>query len=191
MKAVRYTSRVENSKCVGCKKCEIVCPPGAITVVEKKAQVIEDKCLACTKCWHLCPEKAIDMIPRTEELYVGVEVAEADSQAIEELCQKAHFFPEQFVCACTLTQAQEVAAAVLNGARTPESITLMTGIRSGCSIYCMAPMLRMLKAHGVELNEPENHRWYDASLSIWDISENIQKKYPQYFLGEDKKELPG
>ena len=121
------------------------------------------------------------------EIYDGV----ATPIDIEELCKKAHCFPEQFVCACTLTLAKEVAAAIIKGADTPEKITAMTGVRSGCSIYCMAPILRMLKAHGVEIEAPPDNRWYNLSLSLWDVSDNVANKYPGYYLQEDKKEFHG
>lgn len=189
MKVVNYMSQIDESKCTGCRRCETVCPPAAITVIDNIAKVDQDQCLACTKCWHLCPEYAVTLLPRQEEMLVGVDFEEVDQQAIEDLCRKAHVFPEQFVCACTLTLAKEVAAAIIKGAKTPEQITAMTGVRSGCAIYCTGPMLRMLKAHGVALDPPANHRWYDLSLSLWDVSEEIAKKYPGYFLEEDKKEF--
>ena len=191
MRVVNYTATIDESICTGCKRCETVCPPAAIEVVDNVAHVDEEKCLACTKCWHLCPEHAVTMIPRIDELYVGVDFDEVDPSAIEALCKKAHFFPEQFVCACTLTLAKEVAAAVILGAKTPEEVTAMTGARSGCAIYCMGPILRMLKAHGVEIQEPGNHRWYDLSLSLWDVSDEVAEKYPGYFLQEDKKGFNG
>ena len=191
MKIVNYISKIDENKCTRCKRCEIVCPPDAITITDKIARVDEEKCLACTKCWHLCPEYAVTMIPRPDELMVGVDVDEVDENAIEELCQKAHFFPEQFICACTLTLAKEVAAAIIKGAKTPEQVTAMTGARSGCAIYCMSPILRMLKTHGINLQPLADHRWYDLSLSLWDVPEDIDEKYPGYYLREDQKELYG
>jgi Fe-S-cluster-containing hydrogenase component 2 len=191
MRVVNYMAVIDESACTGCKRCETVCPPAAIKMVDKLAVVDEEKCLACTKCWHLCPEDAVTMSERSEERIVGVDFDEVDSDAIEELCKKAHFFPEQFVCACTLTLAKEVAAAVILGAKTPEDVIAMTGVRSGCAIYCNAGILRMLKAHGVEIREPGNDRWYDLSLSLWDLPEEVADKYPGYYLKEDKKESHG
>ncbi len=191
MRVVNYMAQIDESRCTGCSRCEIVCPSAAIMVIDNIAKVDESRCLACTKCWHLCPAYAVTMVPRPEELFVGVDFEEVDQDAIEKLCKKAHLFPEQFVCACTLTLAREVAAAIIKGAKTPEEITAMTGARSGCAIYCMAPILRMLKAHGVDIKPPSNHRWYDVSLSLWDVPEKIAEKYPEYYLNEDKKEFYG
>jgi Fe-S-cluster-containing hydrogenase component 2 len=191
MRVVNYMAVIDESSCTGCKRCETVCPPAAIKVVEKIARVDEKKCLACTKCWHLCPEHSITMAERPDELIIGIDFDEVDSEAIEELCKKAHFFPEQFVCACTLTLAKEVAAAIILGAKSPEDVTAMTGVRSGCAIYCMGPILRLLKAHGVEIQEPGDHRWYDLSLSLWDVSDEVAEKYPGYYLKEDKNGFNG
>lgn len=191
MRVVNYMATIDESKCTGCKRCETVCPPAAIEVVDKVAYVDEATCLACTKCWHLCPEHAVTIAERPEELIVGVDFDEVDLADIEALCEKAHVFPEQFVCACTLTLAKEVAAAIIKGAKTPEEVTSMTGVRSGCAIYCTAGILRMLKAYGVEIQEPGNHRWHDLSVSLWDVSDEVAEKYPGYYLKEDKKEFHG
>jgi Fe-S-cluster-containing hydrogenase component 2 len=190
LKEVKYLSQIDETRCIGCRRCELVCPPAAITVIENIARVDKEKCLACTKCWHLCPEDAISIVPRAEELFVCVDFEEVDQTTIEDLCRKAHVFPEQFVCACTLTLAKEVAAAILKGAKTPEEVTSMTGVRAGCSIYCMAPIIRMLKAHGITIQPPSDHRWYDLFLSLWDVPDEVADKYPGYYLKEDKKEFP-
>ena len=189
MKLVNFLSQIDEIRCTGCRKCETICPSAAISMAENKAQVDEKRCVACTKCWNICPEEAVMMVPRKEEMMVGVEPEEVNQEEIESLCRKAHLYPDQFICACTLTPAKEVAAAIIKGATSPEEITAMTGVRSGCAMYCMAPVLRLFKAHGVSLNPPDNHRWYNVSLSLWDIPEEIIQKYPNYYLREDKKEL--
>jgi len=191
MKVVNYISRINETKCTGCGRCERVCPPAAITVIERLATVDSDKCLACNKCWHMCPEDAVSIVARDEELIVGTDFEEADAEAIDALCRKAHFFPEQFVCACTLTLAKELAAAIIQGAKTPEDVTAMTGVRSGCAIYCMGPVLRMLRAHGIKIEPPGGHRWYDLSLSLWDVPADVSEKHPEYYLKDDQTEFNG
>ncbi len=191
MKMVNYVSQVKTEACTGCKKCETICPPAAIKMKSKKAQVDESACLACNKCWHICPEDAITIAPRAQPIMATTDPNSVDQEAIETLCKKARLFPEQIICACSLTAAKEVAAAVLNGAKTPEQVTSATGVRAGCSIYCIAPVFKILKAHNVKISQPKDHRWYFLPLSLWDVPEEIEKKYPEYFLTDDKNELCG
>jgi hypothetical protein len=39
----------------------------------------------------------------------------------------------------------------------------------------------------VEITPPKNHRWYNITPSIWDTASELAKKYPGYYLEEDKK----
>ena len=187
MKVVSFLSHVDESKCIGCGKCENICPSGAITVAEKIAHVDDENCVACNKCRDICPEDAVTMMRRPEPMLFGKEPDEVDEQAIEDLCRKAHMVPDQFICACTMTLACEAASAILKGARTPEDLTRMTGVRSGCGIYCMGPIQRLLKAHGIILIPPKGHRWYELPLSVWDVPEDVEEKYPDYYIHEDKE----
>jgi len=121
-------------------------------------------------------------------MLLGVEVSEVDQTKLMELCVKAHLHPRQFLCLCTSTRVSEAAAAVLKGAKSPEEISLMTGARSGCAMgYCTAPMLRLLKAHGVEIIPPKDHRWYNIAPTLWDMPPEVAQKYPGYYFEEDKK----
>lgn len=45
--------------CIACKKCEQVCPVGAIKVVENLAVIDYDKCTSCGECVEACPRKII------------------------------------------------------------------------------------------------------------------------------------
>lgn len=47
--------------CIGCLKCEKVCPPeaNAITISNYLALIDQDKCIKCTKCVVACPTNAI------------------------------------------------------------------------------------------------------------------------------------
>lgn len=45
--------------CIGCKKCEKVCPTQAITVVDNVAFIDHDKCIGCRACYSECPVHAI------------------------------------------------------------------------------------------------------------------------------------
>jgi thioredoxin reductase/Fe-S-cluster-containing hydrogenase component 2 len=179
----------EAQRCLSCEchTCELVCPTGAIEIVEKRTKVDERKCVACGRCWDACQQNAIQMVSRHEPMVIGLDPAEVDQTRLKELCIKANLHPKQFLCLCSETRVDEAAAAVLNGAKSPEEISLMTGARSGCGVYCMEPLLRLLKAHGVEIIPPKSHRWYDIAPSLWDTGSELSKKYPRYYLEEDKR----
>jgi ferredoxin len=152
----------------------------------KKAEVSSEKCLACPNCKDICPENAIKHVLRSVPLRLGVDPTEVDQNQLRELCLKAHLHPHQWFCICGGIRVREGAAAVLKGAKTPEEIALMTGARSGCTVYCFQTSLRLLKAHGVEIKPPaKGHRWYDSSQTCWDVPEEVIKKYPRHFLKED------
>jgi Fe-S-cluster-containing hydrogenase component 2 len=187
MKIVRFLSQVDEDKCTGDKRCEHVCPTLAIRVIDQKAEVDEKSCVACSKCVDACREHAISMVPRVRPLTIGLNPEEVDQQELWELCFKALLHPEQPICVCSGTLAKEAAAAVLKGAKSPEEVTLMTGARSGCGMYCMSPVLKLLKAHGVEIAPPEGYQWYDVTIGLWDIPEEVARKYPAYRIEEDKK----
>jgi len=187
MVEIKFLARVIGKVCIACGECQNVCPTEAIKVVDKKARVTAKKCLACPNCRGVCPVNAIKMVRRREPLRMGVDPLEVDQARLTELCRKARLHPHQWLCLCTATRVAEGAAAVLEGAGTPEEIALMTGIRSGCTAYCLQTSLRLLKAHGVEITPPPGHRWYDTSQTLWDVPEQMIKKYPGHFLEEDKK----
>lgn len=179
----------EAERCLSCEchMCEKVCPTGAIEIVQKKTKVDEEKCVACCKCWDACPENAIKIVPRPEPIVFGLDPAEVDQTELNKLCAKANLNPRQYLCLCSETRVNEAAAAVLKGAKSPEEISLMTGARSGCGLYCMEPMLRLLKAHGVDISPAKGDRWYNITPNVWDVPPDVAKRYPGYYLEEDKK----
>lgn len=187
MRTIKFFANVDEEKCKGCSTCQIVCPTEAIKIVNKKAKVDKEKCLACPNCTDSCPERAIELLRRAEPKTLYVDPSEVDQTELRELCLKAHLHPHQWGCMCNGTRVREVAAAVLKDAKTLEEISLMTGIRSGCTAYCVQHMLRLLKAHGVEIKAPKSHRWYDSTQSLWELSTEIQERYPGHFFDEDKK----
>jgi NAD-dependent dihydropyrimidine dehydrogenase PreA subunit/bacterioferritin-associated ferredoxin len=187
MREVKFLAHVDEKKCTGCKICENVCTTAAIEVIQKKAKVDEEKCVACSRCRDECQENAIEMVPRPWPITFGLDPGEVDQTRLMELCMEAHLHPRQYLCLCAGTRVNEAAAAVLKGAKSPEEISLMTGARSGCGLYCMEPMLRLLKAHGVEITPPKGHRWYNMTPTLWDVPKHVEHKYPGYYLGEDKR----
>lgn len=182
---VLLLAQVDEASCNGDRICENVCPTAAIKVVKKKARVDADKCLACLKCVDACPEGAVTLTPRSEPLKVGIDPSTVDRKRLKELCRRANLDPEASICLCNGILAKEVAAAVLKGAETPEEVALMTGVRAGCAMWCTTPVLRLLKANDVEVVFPKGYRMYDIEPAVWDLPNEVMKKYPEYFLEED------
>lgn len=60
-KFARLSERVNRDECIGCYKCEKVCPSQAILVrsEDKKAEIKTSLCHQCTNCTQVCPTDAI------------------------------------------------------------------------------------------------------------------------------------
>jgi len=187
MKKVYVQALVDADTCIGDRICENICPAGAIQMVDKKAVVEADKCVACLTCIDACGEGAITTVPRQETKILRVDPMEVDQAALQDLCDRAHLDPEDPICLCTLTLAKEVAAAIIKGATSPQEITLMTGIRTACAMWCMAPVLRLLQASGADMIPPKGYKWYPAQLGIWDIPDEVAQKYTEYSIEEDRQ----
>lgn len=192
MKHVTLKAVVDQDLCIGCKICEKVCPVYAISVTDRKAHSDTDKCMACANCADRCPRYAIKMVEREEPFDVGVDVSKFDYEQIRALCEKAHLNPEQVVCYCVGTRAEEIAAALLSGATTPEEVSAMTGARTGCTIECIQPVLRLVQAAGNELHpDPNGWQWYGVTVTAWDIPEEVKEKYNSrgFYFDEDRELL--
>lgn len=60
-KAAIFSHWVNKTQCIGCKRCEKVCPAEAIVVGEddRKATISRRLCLQCNACQQVCPTDAI------------------------------------------------------------------------------------------------------------------------------------
>ena len=68
----------------------------------------------------------------------------------------------------------------------------MTGMRTGCTVDCIQPMLRMGKAAGKELHpDPNGYQWYGTTVTAWDIPEAVKEKYSSrgFYFDEDRRLL--
>ena len=118
---------------------------------------------------------------------VKVEVPNADTTRIADLCRRARLHPKLIVCFCTTTRSEEIAAAILQGATSPEQVSLKTGARTGCSVLCIQPIFRLLEAAKVDYALPVTPDvWYKTIPQIWDIPEETKSRFDIGFrFGED------
>ncbi len=189
MKVVNVQSEVIPELCKGCKTCQMVCPVYAVAVTREggKPRVDIDlkKCVGCWNCEQRCPEHAIRMVP-CKPFTLKTDVSRFDYHEIESLCRKARFHPKQAVCYCSGSRAEELAAAVLGGARTPDAVVLATGIGAGCGIECNQPVQRFLEAAGVRFERvKESYQWYGRTATVWEVSPEVRGKHATFRFVED------
>jgi ferredoxin len=67
MKGFRYlenvvTLKLRREACIGCSKCQEVCPHQVFSVTERKARIMDlNACLECGACATNCPVAAISV----------------------------------------------------------------------------------------------------------------------------------
>jgi NADPH-dependent glutamate synthase beta subunit-like oxidoreductase/bacterioferritin-associated ferredoxin len=151
----------------------------------------EKRCLGCSNCEQRCPHKAITMARRDDPFVVGVDMKSVDMAQVRALCRKARFNPAQIVCYCTETRAEEVAAAILKGAKNPAEIGAMTGAGSGCGVECIQPTLRLLEAAGIDPGKPQGTQWYSRTATAWEIPREVAEKaaYKKFHFQDDQNLL--
>ncbi len=187
---------VVQENCTGCGNCLTRCPTNALSFLKvqegesdkakKKARIDPGACVSCGFCMLECSNGAIIITVRNEPLDFYMEPASEDEKVqADKLCRKAKLHPEESICNCVFTKAKHVALAVLRGAKTTAELTIKTGVRSsGCSIHCVLPMQRLLKAHGIEIDDK-----YQIDTTLWDISDEVAGKYAEFRVAEDKEKF--
>lgn len=55
---------VDEDKCIGCGKCEKLCPMNNIKIVDKKV-VQNNQCTMCYRCINNCPKQAMTLLGKT------------------------------------------------------------------------------------------------------------------------------
>jgi NAD-dependent dihydropyrimidine dehydrogenase PreA subunit/bacterioferritin-associated ferredoxin len=191
MKTVNVHAKVDMELCRGCKNCEMVCPVYAVKVHRKgkniSVEIDPAKCVGCWNCEQRCPERAIQMQP-CEPYILATDVSKFDYREIAALCRKARFHPKQVVCYCTASRAEELAAAVMAGARTPDALVLATGVGAGCGIECNQPIMRFLEAAGLVFERPKSsYQWYGRTATAWDVPQEVRSAYPVFRFDGDRE----
>jgi NAD-dependent dihydropyrimidine dehydrogenase PreA subunit/bacterioferritin-associated ferredoxin len=191
MKTVSVHAKVDLERCKGCKTCEMVCPVFAVKVsrIDKQVAVTidESKCVGCWNCEQRCPEKAIGMIP-CEPYTLSVDVSQFDYDRIVDLCRKARFHPKQVVCYCTASRAEELAAAIMAGADSPDKLVLATGVGAGCGIECNQPIMRFLEAAGLSFERSKSsYQWYGRTITAWEVPDSVRTAFPVFRFDGDRE----
>jgi len=187
MKLISLIPAIDLDKCIGCVICSDVCPTMAISLQNKKAVVKEEDCRGCGACDQRCPVYAISMRRLEAPYRVSVPINDLAYSKVAALCRKANLNPEQIICYCTATRAEEVAGAILKGATSPEEISRKTGVRTGCKVECIQPVLRLLEAAGITPPRPPGCQWYGLTPAVWNIPEEVKAKYASrgFYFEED------
>jgi NAD-dependent dihydropyrimidine dehydrogenase PreA subunit len=198
LRLINLLAELIEENCTGCTICEKVCPTLAITMIKnepdrkpKNLPLIDTStCVGCWACEQRCPDDALRMVKHPEPYTVGVSLDGVDYAEVEALCRKAKLHPEQVICFCTVTRADEVAAGILKGHTTPEALSYWTGIRTGCKVECTQPLLRLVEASGHKLEPVKNGwQWMGRTPTVWEIPEEIKQKYASrgFYFDEDIK----
>jgi Fe-S-cluster-containing hydrogenase component 2 len=53
--------KIDREKCIGCGVCVNICPVGAISMNNGKAEINGNKCIDCGRCIQACPQRAVSM----------------------------------------------------------------------------------------------------------------------------------
>jgi NAD-dependent dihydropyrimidine dehydrogenase PreA subunit/bacterioferritin-associated ferredoxin len=193
MRVINMFAEVDPEKCTACRTCERVCPTLSIKVGHgkgaKKAVVDLSTCVGCGACSERCEFGAVSLKDLAIQRVIGVDPNLVDRRMITDLCLKARLHPEQVLCFCTGTRAEEVAAAIIQGASSPEEVSREVGARTGCKVECFQPILRLLVAAGKDPKPVEGGwQWYGLTPTIWDIPESVVAKYSSrgFYFEEDR-----
>ena len=208
-KRVTMVAEIIGENCTGCRLCEMVCPTVAITMRKRTADEIgpskniavlhDESCYNAQACMEICPDEAIVMRELDEPFDVGMDMDSVDAKEVAALCKKAGLPPGMLVCPCTNTKSGELAAAALSGASTPDQLSLMTGVRTGCEELCLQPMLDILAAAGhtdMLRNPPKGFQWYGRAGDLFTqmqadgtFSKELLEKFALYRPALEMQEL--
>ncbi len=191
MNTIQFGIEVIDESCTGCYRCERACPTEAIVMVGPKnaavAVVDNEKCIACMRCIDACDDDALRCINRDEPALNDVDLSHVDHEAVKDMCRAADMSPSHLICPCAGRSAQEVAAAILQGAGTYEELSLRIGVQSGCLMYCSVPLRRLLLAGTGDARTDSKVRRYASDQSLMDINPELDARYPLFNVGLEQQ----
>lgn len=208
-KRVTMVAEIIDDNCTGCRLCVQVCATVAITMRPREegevgpgkniAVMSEPDCYNIQSCVEICPDEAIVMRQLDEPFEVQVDTESVDQDKVKEICRAARFSPSATICPCTGTTAGELAAAILHGAASPDELSRMTGVRTGCSELCLQPMFDVLAAGGhtdMERNPRNGFQWYGRAGDLFGqvqpdgtLSKEIEETFSVYQPSRELAEL--
>lgn len=154
-----------------------------------RASVDAERCIDCGLCWEHCSHEAITMRVLEQPIIHQTPLAPPErNQELFEICRKAHVYPEECICYCSLTSAAEIISAILAGAHTLEDLALATGVRGGCSFYCSQELLRIFDAAGYPQTPRDDGSWYKIDTNLWTITEEQSAFDPHLQIARTQKE---
>ncbi|MHA2294448.1 MAG: FAD-binding protein [Candidatus Hodarchaeales archaeon] len=136
--------------CTGCKKCENICPFGAIIIVDKKAQV-QENCTLCGACISSCPSNSLKIdrptvskeeIIHYKDVFVFAELDVADrrvKRVVLELLAKARELADKL---------QQKVVAVLLGHEANEIPSILISHGADKVITCQHELLGSYTTEG-------------------------------------------
>jgi Fe-S-cluster-containing hydrogenase component 2 len=210
-KVVRMVAEIIAEKCTGCALCVYVCPTVAISLRDRRpdepgthrriVDLIESECYNAQNCLEICPDDAIVMRRLDEPFTVGFDASTVDVAEVKALCRSAGVPGKGLICMCAETTGEEIAAAVLAGAHSPEAVSLATGARTGCTELCHQPILQILAAagHGDAPRHPaRGFQWYGIAARALDLvdgegrsDDTLLTQYSQFPLASDLRVMQG
>ena len=154
---------------------------------QTKAYVDPEKCMGCHLCVEFCPQQACSMVTLETPRKVAVNMNPEHIPQITQMCAKAHIYPLWICCTCTGTMTAEVCEAIIQGARTPEEVTRMTGAGTGCGgIYCMSIVQNLLRSNGYDFPDRGDGMYYSMPNTVWDVSDEVAERYPALHVKRDQ-----